>query len=264
MVWAGRRLGQPRRAARAWGVSGLVHEQPAAPGQAGKRGRKGPTAWGGGGRNEGPLRSHPQLSGLPPLRTLGATGKPTSLLACLHSCCFCSKEGLLRHTSKPNIKASPAGGPSRRPFPQSACAWPPPARPHHSPGPPAGPLSTLGRLLQSARPAPQSPGQTCGDRGQGGRRSPHSSLPSSPRRLLCTPPLVLRELTPQEDLRPTDLPCRAEGRAKTPSVAHEGTECGGHWPCREKSLQPADTAEEQGEGFGLDDKRDKRQSQGVP
>lgn len=101
MVWAGRRLRQPRRAARAWGASGLVHEQPAAPGQAGKRGKKGPTAWGGGGRNEGPLRSHPQLSGLPPLRTLGATGKPTSLLACLHSCCFCSKEGLLRLTAGP-------------------------------------------------------------------------------------------------------------------------------------------------------------------
>lgn len=44
---------------------------------------------------------------------------------------------------------------------------------------------------------------------------------------------VLRELTPQEDLRPTDQPCWAEGRAKTPSVAHEGTERDGHWPRRE-------------------------------
>lgn len=67
---------------------------------------------------------------------------------------------------------------------------------------------------------------------------------------------VLRELTPQEDLRPPDQPCWAEGRAKTPSVAHEGTERDGHWLRREKSLQLADKAEKQGGGFGLDDKRD--------
>ena len=59
MVLGRRRLGQPRRAARASGASqgsrasGLIHEQAAAPGQAGKCQRKGLTAWGWVGGTSG-------------------------------------------------------------------------------------------------------------------------------------------------------------------------------------------------------------------
>lgn len=150
---AGRRLGQPPRAAWAWGASwgrrasSLFCEQPAAPGQAGKRGRKGLTASGRSGRNEGAgsaptpsLSTHilsSQGSRLSELR--GPQACPPLLLACLHSGCFCSKEGLLHHTSKPNTKASPAGASSRLPFPRSACLWPPQIQLHHTPGPSTGP-----------------------------------------------------------------------------------------------------------------------------
>lgn len=129
-------------------------------------------------------------------------------------------------------------------FPQSACVCPAPPRPHHSPSF-HGPTVHTGPASPERRACPSEP---WADLWGGGGRGSHTqafrllpgdscaldtalSMGKGTNKTDTTP--VLRELTPQEDLRPTDQPCWAEGRAKTPSVAHEGTERDGHWPRRE-------------------------------
>ena len=117
-------------------------------------------------------------------------------------------------------------------------------RPHHSPSF-HGPTVHTGPASPERRACPSEP---WADLWGGGGRGSHTqafrllpgdscaldtalSMGKGTNKTDTTP--VLRELTPQEDLRPTDQPCWAEGRAKTPSVAHEGPERDGHWPRRE-------------------------------
>lgn len=125
---------------------------------------------------------------------------------------------------------------------------------------PAGLPSTLGRLLQKRRACPSEPYEP--DLWGGGGSSHSKPSVFSPRQLLCnwTPPSAGQGVCTGRRLRHgpvlqgahTQRGCDhqissagPEGRAKTPSVAHEGTERDGLW-LRRESLSWQTKAEKAG------------------